>query len=230
METDNCGHAVDCGTCIGGGCFVGGTRVRMADGSDKPIELVEPGDRVLGRGGKINRVRSILYPMLGDRPLYSLNGGTAFVTASHPFLTTDGWKAIDPDAAREEVPGLDIERLTVGDVLLSVTSSEQVQRRAELNTKEHATDLHVHCTCKSRGSHCRAWMVAPQTQQPSCTTSTSMETTPTWQTAWSSTISIVRRLRPVTGLADAAFPSHWFTGEGDAASLFAETSGKFGVR
>jgi hypothetical protein len=127
METDNCGHAVDCGTCPGGGCFVGGTRVRMADGSDKPIELVEPGDRVLGRGGKINQVRSILYPMLGDRPLYSLNGGTAFVTASHPFLTTDGWKAIDPDAARVEVPGLDIERLTVGDVLLSVTSSEQVQ-------------------------------------------------------------------------------------------------------
>jgi hypothetical protein len=151
METDNCGHAVDCGTCIGGGCFVGGTRVRMADGSDKPIELVEPGDRVLGRGGKINRVRSILYPMLGDRPLYSLNGGTAFVTASHPFLTTDGWKAIDPDAAREEVPGLDIERLTVGDVLLSVTSSEQVQRRAELNTKEHATDLHVKLHVQEQG-------------------------------------------------------------------------------
>jgi hypothetical protein len=143
METDNCGRQVNCGTCTGGGCFVGGTRVRMADGSDKPIELVEPGDRVLGSGGKINRVRSILYPMLGDRQLYALNGGTAFVTASHPFLTTDGWKAVDPDAAREEVPGLDIERLTVGDVLLSVTSSEQVQRRAELNTKEHAMDLQV---------------------------------------------------------------------------------------
>ena len=122
METDNCGRQVDCGTCTGGGCFIAGTQVTMANGSDKPIELVEPGDRVLGRGGKINRVRSILYPMLGDRQLYALNGGTAFVTASHPFLTTDGWKAVDPDAAREEVPGLDIERLTVGDVLLSVTS------------------------------------------------------------------------------------------------------------
>ena len=100
----------------------------MANGSDKPIEQVEPGDRVLGRGGKINQVRGILYPVLGDRPLYALNGGTAFVTASHPFLTTDGWKAIDPDAARAEVPGLDIERLTVGDVLLSVTSSERRER------------------------------------------------------------------------------------------------------
>jgi hypothetical protein len=124
METDNCGRQVDCGICLSGSCFIGGTRVRMANGADKAIELVEPGDRVLGRGGKINRVRSVLYPMLGDRPLYALNGGTAFVTASHPFLTTDGWQAVDPDAARAEVPGLDIERLSTGDVLVAVTSSE----------------------------------------------------------------------------------------------------------
>ena len=115
----------------------------MADGSDKPIEQVEAGDRVLGRGGQINRVRGVLYPVLGDRPLYALNGGAAFVTASHPFLTTDGWKAIDPDAARAEVPGLDIERLKVGDVLRSVTSSEPAGRDAERNSEDRAAEEHL---------------------------------------------------------------------------------------
>jgi len=115
----------------------------MADGSDKPIEQVEAGDRVLGRGGQINRVRGVLYPVLGDRPLYALNGGAAFVTASHPFLTTDGWKAIDPDAARAEVPGLDIERLKVGDGLRSATSSEPAGRDAERNSDDPAAEEHL---------------------------------------------------------------------------------------
>jgi hypothetical protein len=140
-ETDNCGRQVDCGTCPVTGCFIEGTRVRMADGSDRAIELVEPGDRVLGRGGRINQVRGVLYPVLGDRKLYALNGGIAFVTASHPFLTTEGWKAVDPDAARAEVPGLRIERLTVGDVLLAATAAATAGRNAERNTDERATDV-----------------------------------------------------------------------------------------
>ena len=94
----------------------------MADGSAKPIELVAAGDRVLGRGGRANRVRGVLRPVLGDRRLYALNGGPFFVTASHPFLTADGWKAVDPDAARAEVPGLEIGRLTVGDLLVAATA------------------------------------------------------------------------------------------------------------
>ena len=142
IEIDNCGREVDCGNCPDKGCFVGGTRVRMADGSDKPIELVEPGDRVLGHGGKINRVRGILRPVLGDRQLYALNGGTAFVTASHPFLTTDGWKAVDPDAAREEVPGLEIGRLTAGDTLISMISSEPAGRDAAGSTGDRAAEEH----------------------------------------------------------------------------------------
>ena len=142
MKIDNCGREVNCGSCDGGGgCFIAGTPVRMADASDKAIELVEPGDRVIGRGGKINRVRGVLRPILGERKLYALNGGTAFVTASHPFLTTDGWKAVDPEAARAEVPGLPIARLTVGDVLLSVTSAAPAGRNAERNTQERATDV-----------------------------------------------------------------------------------------
>jgi hypothetical protein len=103
----------------GGGCFVAGTRIAMADGTSKPIELVAPGDLVVGHDG-INQVRGIHRPVLGHRPLFALNDGSAFVTAGHPFLTEEGWKAIDPDVAAVEVPGLPVSRLAVGDRLLAL--------------------------------------------------------------------------------------------------------------
>ena len=37
-------------------CFVAGTLVLMADGSERPIEALRPGDVVLGRRGRVNRV------------------------------------------------------------------------------------------------------------------------------------------------------------------------------
>lgn len=113
----HCGADGRCHLPNGGGCFVAGTRVSMADGTSRPIELVALGDRVLGRDG-VNRVLDIVRPILGERPLYAVNGSAPFVTAGHPFLTAAGWKAIDPTAA--EVPGLAAGRLTVGDRLLAL--------------------------------------------------------------------------------------------------------------
>lgn len=104
----------------GGGCFVASTLVAMADGSSRPIELVEEGDRVLGRDGQVNTVLGVARPVLGERALYALNGGPAFVTGSHPFLTIDGWKAVDSEAARLAVPGLEVGGLAVGDRILAL--------------------------------------------------------------------------------------------------------------
>jgi hypothetical protein len=92
----------------------------MADGTSKPIELVEIGDRVLGLRGRVNRVLDLARPVLGDRPLYSLNNGVPFVTAGHPFLTAEGWKAVDPDASAIEAPGLGAGQLALGDRLLAL--------------------------------------------------------------------------------------------------------------
>jgi len=118
-EKNNCSQDVNCGTCIGGGgCFVAGTRVAMADGTSRSIELVESGDRVLGRNGSVNRVLAVHRPLLGDRHLYALNGGPFFVTAGHPIWSATGWKAVDPAAAAADVPQLTVGRLAVGDQLL----------------------------------------------------------------------------------------------------------------
>ena len=83
----------------------------MADGTTKPIALVERSAIcVLGQTG-VNRVEAIERPLLGARRLYALNGGASFVTSEHPFQTEEGWKAIDPAATAAENPRLVVGRL-----------------------------------------------------------------------------------------------------------------------
>ena len=98
-------------------CFVAGTRILMADGTEKPIEQVAVGDLVVGGHGGVNRVTGIERPRLGGRRLYALNNGRAFVTAEHPFLTRSGWRAIDPTATADENSALEVGALLRGDLL-----------------------------------------------------------------------------------------------------------------
>ena len=96
-------------------CFVAGTLVLMADGSERPIETLRPGDAVLGRRGQVNRVVGSERTPLGRRRLYAFNGRRPFVTAEHPFLTSEGWKALDPEATRRENDRLHVAALQLGD-------------------------------------------------------------------------------------------------------------------
>ncbi|MFO1047675.1 MAG: Hint domain-containing protein [Geminicoccaceae bacterium] len=105
-------------------CFVAGTLVLMADGTQRPIEAIKVGDLVLGRRGRSNRVRGCERTRLGRRRLYGLNGGRPFVTAEHPFLTAEGWKALDPDATRRETDGLAVAPLQLGDRLCRGTARQ----------------------------------------------------------------------------------------------------------
>jgi hypothetical protein len=98
-------------------CFTAGTMVLMADGTERPIHSIRPGDLVAGRRGRVNRVRGCERTKLGRRRLYALNDGRPFVTAEHPFLTAEGWKALDPEATRRESPGLAVAALQLGDQL-----------------------------------------------------------------------------------------------------------------
>jgi Hom_end-associated Hint len=101
-------------------CFIAGTRIRMSDGSERPIEQIRIGDRLLGPDGEANRVVELRRPQLGNRKLYALNGSRHFLTDGHPFMTGDGWKSLDPEATMRENPGLPVGRLEVGDLLVAV--------------------------------------------------------------------------------------------------------------
>ncbi len=104
-------------------CFIAGTLIAMADGTSRPIEHVLVDDLILGSAGRVNRVTEVLLPVLGHRPLYSLNGSNFFVTSGHPFMTEEGWKAIDPTAIPVQLSELHVGRLTVGDRLLTLTAA-----------------------------------------------------------------------------------------------------------
>ena len=83
-------------------CFGAGTRVQMADGTEKPIERVQKGEQVMsydfaGRqmvaatvtGRVEKRHASLVNLVLEDR--------TVTCTPDHPFYTADkGWASVDP--------------------------------------------------------------------------------------------------------------------------------------
>lgn len=98
-------------------CFVAGTQVHLADGSDIAIEDVDVGDKLLGQDGAENVVLELDQPELGQRKLYGFNNGKPFVTAEHPFMTSTGWKSIDPDATAIENADLEVDSLQSGDYL-----------------------------------------------------------------------------------------------------------------
>ncbi len=109
----------------GGSCFIAGTLVQMEDGSTKAIETLTAGDRVMGNSG-VNTVVGMETPKLGARLLYAFNGGKAFVTSEHPFMTQDGWKSIDPDATAHENPALRVGRLQTGDIIITRSASIRI--------------------------------------------------------------------------------------------------------
>lgn len=100
-------------------CFIADTLVTMADGTVKNIQDVELGDVLKGETTN-NTVLGFHQPKLGDNLLYSFNGGEHFVTAEHPFMTTEGWKALDPETAMQEHRlNIEVTQLEVGDVLVT---------------------------------------------------------------------------------------------------------------
>ncbi len=108
-------------------CFVAGTQITMADGSKKNIEEVRIGEKIRGISG-VNTVLGFHRPLLGKKALYAFNDGQAFVTAEHPFLTTDGWKALDPKLAKSVHLDIEIGQLAVGDTLITETGEVKLEK------------------------------------------------------------------------------------------------------
>jgi hypothetical protein len=101
----------------GGGCFVAGTKVTLADGTHKNIEDVQDTDTLMSSSGPVAIEKRLRIEYEGD--VFAFNGdGKYFVTPSHPFMTTEGWKSIDPAKTHEEIPDLKVTKLTVGDTLI----------------------------------------------------------------------------------------------------------------
>ena len=118
------GYDVDQNKCYSW-CFVEETKVTMADWSSKNIEDVIVWDWLKGSIGP-NRVE-FLVRKFNDWKVYSFNGGRYFVTDSHPFQTTDGWKSINPEATKLWHPDLEVWKLEIGDILVTEDGNVELQ-------------------------------------------------------------------------------------------------------
>lgn len=77
-------------------CFLAGTPVTMADGTEKMIEEVAVGDQVLGAFGEVNAVLALHRPLLGRALMCRINGEHS-TSNHHPHVAADGrFYANDP--------------------------------------------------------------------------------------------------------------------------------------
>jgi len=120
LDTFTGTHSGTAGSGGGGGCFLADSQITLADLSTKPITEIKAGDRVLG-DGMVNEVVELREIEQQSRTIYSINH--LKTTDSHPILTSDGWKAIDPLAALEIHPEMTITELKAGDSLVCVNES-----------------------------------------------------------------------------------------------------------
>ena len=99
-------------------CFIADTKILMADGIYKNIQDVQIGDVLKGETTN-NKVLAFHRPEKSEGVIYGFNGEKAFVTAEHPFKTTQGWKSINPEKTRQENIGITVTQLSVGDTLVT---------------------------------------------------------------------------------------------------------------
>lgn len=108
---NGCGGTVKCGLC-GGGCFVAGTPILMADGTSRPIEAVRQGDVILSYDPKTGAtVAQAVAQLVRKGPEASADGLVVIdgvvSTRIHPFL-------VDGHAVRAD-------QVKAGDTLLRAT-------------------------------------------------------------------------------------------------------------
>ncbi|MEO0895458.1 MAG: hypothetical protein AAFY71_03490 [Bacteroidota bacterium] len=87
---------------IGCQCFAAGTLISMEDGSQKPIEQIKEGDRIMSYNFQLGRVEpaqvlDVNNPVHDGLSKLTFADGTQLTTTKdHPFWTSRGWASLNP--------------------------------------------------------------------------------------------------------------------------------------
>lgn len=127
-------------------CFIAGTMVRLSDGSDKNIEDVEIGDKLLGQDGNVNTVLNYDHWPLGGRDLIGINGSGPFKTPEHPLMTKEGWKAYNSQDTIEQKPQIahlmTNGNLQVGDEIQDIDGNWVMVESLEVHKNEEEQQVY----------------------------------------------------------------------------------------
>jgi hypothetical protein len=99
----------------------------MADGTQKKIEAVHPGDKVMGYDTihaslKQETVLATDAPIRDHHYTITLADGTTIgLTREHPLYSNKGWASLDPASTLAENATLHVAKLQVGDKLLEAS-------------------------------------------------------------------------------------------------------------
>ena len=96
----------------------------MSDGTTKRIDEIELKDIVKSEKESSKVIGIDIHK--GTFIMYSINGGKAFVTAEHPFKTTNGWKAIEPLETFKKHK-IESTTLKIGDILITKEGNEEIK-------------------------------------------------------------------------------------------------------
>ena len=103
----------------GGGCFLAGTKITMADKTEKPIEAIQVGDMVLAYDEKTgelkpDRVAVVHEPVMAEG--YLVVNETLKLTNVHPVLTSSGWKEIGTLKVGDKLIGADKKEVAIASI------------------------------------------------------------------------------------------------------------------
>jgi hypothetical protein len=112
-------------------CFVAGTKIIMSDGSEKNIEDVKVGDKVLTYDIDLKEIEpgdvEVTTNPLNDKMvrLKFENGLVNVNTVDHPYFIKDkGWCSYQPDMTKSKY-GLTVKKIEIGDVALLYVSEKE---------------------------------------------------------------------------------------------------------
>lgn len=109
-------------------CFSSDTMVLMYDGSLKKISRIVSGDKITTPQGQ-KKVMLVSVPLRGKRDLYSLEGHTFCFSATHPFLSKNGYACVDPYELCAAIPTFckeKVEQLGENSCLITPSGEEHL--------------------------------------------------------------------------------------------------------
>ena len=147
-------------------CFAPGTQILGAEGRHVPIESITEDTTIVTSVNPLQygstSAENLRIPGSG-KILHGFNKEGTFFTSNHAFYVAPGlWRAIDPVAAREISPWLDVGRLQLGDRLLKAVENnyEEIEITSiESEPCKHDFLYNVHLREGLRSYHANGYCV-----------------------------------------------------------------------